>query len=52
MAQSLKAEDEAGTALALIDGEPLEKTTTAERVVIREVQPELADEYEYITNCV
>lgn len=38
-------------ALALINGETLEKTTMTELVVIREDEHDLADQYEYIANC-
>ncbi|MBU2888238.1 ABC transporter substrate-binding protein [Celeribacter halophilus] len=38
-------------ALTLINGGTLEKTTMTELVVIREDQHDLADQYEYIANC-
>ncbi|MEC7761399.1 MAG: ABC transporter substrate-binding protein [Pseudomonadota bacterium] len=38
-------------ALALINGETLDKTTMTDLVVIREGENDKADEYEYIANC-
>lgn len=53
IAQNPRQEGEVAmdAALALINGETLEKTIMTELVVIREDQAELADEYEYIANC-
>lgn len=53
IAQNPKQEGEVAmdAALALINGEELEKMTMTELVIIREDQPELADQYEYIADC-
>ncbi|WP_108261018.1 ABC transporter substrate-binding protein [Mangrovicoccus ximenensis] len=53
IAQNPKQEGEAAmeAALALINGETLEKTTMTELVVIREDEAEKADRYEYIADC-
>ncbi|AJE47136.1 ABC transporter substrate-binding protein [Celeribacter indicus] len=53
IAQNPKQEGQAAmdAALALINGETLEKTTMTELVVIREDEPDKADQYEYIADC-
>ncbi|WP_319520545.1 ABC transporter substrate-binding protein [uncultured Martelella sp.] len=53
IAQNPKAEGEAAmdAAAALINGETLDKVTMTEIVTITADQPELADKYEYIADC-
>jgi len=54
IAQNPKAEGEAAmdAAAALINGEKLDKVTMTEIVTITADQPDLADKYEYIADCI